>query len=170
MKKFEMFVALCILSMSILACGLETASQPTPVAQNVPSTNTPLIDRPNHEAILLANNFTYSPSKTMKYCSGTCQVYFNEQYNMIVNLDDNGDIAIAFGALSETFDPINQAQGTLMSRLVDEFFGRDALSWVAENLLKSVNHELTADINGYRLFMQVNYDSAVFTLMATPLH
>lgn len=154
MKKFGMFVVLCILGMSILACGSATTPQPTPIGL------------PNHEPFLLSNDFTYSSSFTKK-CQGPCQAYFNEQYNMRVELYNNGDLSIAFGQID---DSLTEAQGTLMLKLVDELFGSDAPSWVADNFEKSINNEQTADINGYRLFMQVASPQLVFTLMATPLH
>jgi hypothetical protein len=154
MKKFGAFVALCILGMSILACGSATASQPTP------------INLPTHEPFLLSNDFTYSSSFTNK-CKGPCRAYFNEQYNMRVELYNNGDLTIAFGEIDES---LTEAQGTLLISLVHEFFGPDASSWVVDNIKKSIDNEQTADINGYRLFMQIVSQPLVFGLMATPLH
>lgn len=153
MKKLGMFVALCVLSVSIVACGSITVSQSPPV------------DISNHESFLLSNDFTYSSSFTKK-CESPCQAYFNEQYNMRVELYNNGDLTIAFGQID---DSRTEAQGALMLRLVGEFFGPDAPSWVADNFEKSINNEQTADINGYRLFMQVASPQLVFTIIATPL-
>ena len=154
MKKIGMFIALCVLGMSILACGLATASPPTP------------IDMPDHETFLLSNDFTYSSSDSKK-CQGSCRAYFNEQYKMKVELYNNGDISIAFGEIDESR---TEAQGTLMLSIVDEFFGPDASSWVVDNIEKSIDNEQTVDINGYRLFMQIASRQLVFMLMATPLH
>jgi hypothetical protein len=167
MKKFGMFVSLFVLGISILACGWETASQVTPVAQNVAPTNMPLVDLPNHEAFLLANGFTYSPSFTSK-CLGPCQAYFNEKYIMRVELYDNGDITIVY---SETYEFLDQAQAELASRLVDSFFGPEVLSWVVDNLIKSFTNEQTADINGYRFFIRaVSQPKVIVMIIATPLH
>jgi len=150
-----------------LACGLETASKLTPVAQNVAPTNMPSVDLPNHKAFLLANGFTYSLSFTSK-CLGPCQAYINEKYYMRVELYDNDDITIAY---SETYESLDQAQAELASRLVDAFFGPEVLSWVVDNLIKSFNNEQTADINGYRFFIRsVSQPKVIVMIIATPLH
>ena len=162
-----MLVSLFVLCMSIFACGLETPSQLTPVTQNVVPTNMPSVDLPNHEAFLLANGFTYSPSFTSK-CLGPCQAYLNEIYFMRVEIYDNGDITIAY---SETYESLDQAQAELVSRLVDTFFGPEVLSWIVDNLIKSINNEQTADINGYRFFIRaVSQPKVIVTIIATPLH
>jgi hypothetical protein len=154
MKKIGMLVALCTLGLSIMACGSAAVPQPTP------------IDLPNHEPFLLTNDFAYSPSLTKK-CLGPCQAYINEQYKMRVELYNNGDLSIAFGEIGES---LTEAQGRLLLSVVDELFGPEASSWVVDNFEKSINNEQTADINDYRLFMQVASPQLVFTLMATPLH
>lgn len=153
MNKLGMFVVLCVFGVSILACGSGTVPQATPV------------DISNHESFLLSNGFTFSSSFTKK-CESPCQAYSNEPYNMRVELYNNGDITIAFGQID---DSRTEAQGTLMLGVVEEFFGQEAASWVINNAEKSVNSELTTDVNGYRLFMQIISPELVFTIIATPL-
>lgn len=153
MKRFETFVALCIVGLSILACGSTTSSQSSPV------------DLTKHEPFLLSKEFTYSSSYTQK-CQGPCQAYFNDKYDMRVELYNNGDLTIAFGEIDQSR---TEAQGTLLLSLVDEFFGSEASSWVVSNINKSVDNEQTGDINGYRLFMQIASQGLVFTLIATPI-
>lgn len=153
MKKIGLFVVLCVISVSMMACGSSAVSQATPV------------DISNHESFLLSNGFTFSSSFTKK-CQSPCQAYFNEPYNMRVELYNNGDITIAFGQID---DSRTEAQGALMLSLVGEFFGQNASSWVIDNFEKSINKEQTTDTNGYRLFMQVASPQLVFTIIATPL-
>ncbi len=154
MKPFGMLSALCMLGLSILGCSPAIPSQPTP------------IDLPNHEPFLLSNDFAYSSTFTGK-CKGPCKAYLNEQSNMRVELYTNGDLTIAFGQID---DAHTEAQGTLLLKLVSEFFGPEASSWVANNIQKSINNEQTTDMNGYRLFMRIASQPLVFGLIATPLH